>query len=179
MLNEVLSTLLVFIGSANREIVKSALGFIKLSVHTLAIEMVMPHLNQLVPALLNWSGDHKNHFKVKVRHIFERMIRRFGWEAVYGCVGNEAENKEKGKVLLNIKKRKDRAKRKKAKRADEDEDEGAVEVKFAFPFFSSTNSFPRQPQRAKLETLSRTSSMAVRVRLTIVMKMQNNHLPVK
>lgn len=177
MLNEVLSTLLVFIGSANREIVKSALGFIKLSVHTLAIEMVMPHLNQLVPALLNWSGDHKNHFKVKVRHIFERMIRRFGWEAVYGCVGNEAENKEKGKVLLNIKKRKDRAKRKKAKRADEDED--AVEVKPAFSFLSSTNSFPRQPQRAKLETLSRTSSMAVRVRLTIVMKMQNNHLPVK
>ncbi|KAF8515453.1 NUC173-domain-containing protein [Gautieria morchelliformis] len=123
MLDEILSTLLVFISSANREIVKSALGFIKLSVHTLPVEMVMPHLNQLVPALLNWSGDHKNHFKVKVRHIFERMIRRFGWEAVYHCVGNEAEEREKGKVLLNIKKRKDRAKRKKAKRADEGEED--------------------------------------------------------
>lgn len=121
MLDEILSTLLVFVGSANREIVKSALGFIKLSVHTLPVEMVMPHLTQLVPALLSWSGDHKNHFKVKVRHIFERMIRRFGWEAVHGCVGHE--DQEKGKVLLNIKKRKDRAKRKKARRADEDEDD--------------------------------------------------------
>jgi len=126
MLDEILSTMLVFLGSANREIVKSALGFIKLSVHTFPIEMVMPHLKQLVPALLNWSGDHKNHFKVKVRHIFERMIRRFGWESVYGCVGHEADEKEKGKVLLNIKKRKDRAKRKKAKNVeygDDDEDE--------------------------------------------------------
>jgi ribosomal RNA-processing protein 12 len=138
MLNEILSTLLVFIGSANREIVKSALGFIKLSVHTLPFEMVMPHLNQLVPALLNWSGDHKNHFKVKVRHIFERMIRRFGWEAVYSCVGNETEDKERGKVLLNIKKRKDRAKRRKAKRADEDED--AEEVNYPFYFLSFTHS---------------------------------------
>jgi ribosomal RNA-processing protein 12 len=135
MLDEILSTLLVFIGSANREIVKSALGFIKLSVHTLPVEMVMPHLNQLVPALLNWSGDHKNHFKVKVRHIFERMIRRFGWEAVYRCVGNEAEEREKGKILLNIKKRKDRAKRKKAKRADEGEEDVEEVVVYASVLF--------------------------------------------
>ncbi|KAF8586684.1 NUC173-domain-containing protein [Ramaria rubella] len=125
MLDEVLSTLLVFLNSANREIVKSALGFIKLSVHTLPIEMVMLHLNELVPALLNWSGDHKNHFKVKVRHIFERMIRRFGWNAVYACVGDETEEKEKGKILLNIKKRKDRAKRKKANRAEEEDEDDA------------------------------------------------------
>lgn len=137
MLEEILSTLSVFISSANREIVKSALGFIKLSVHTLPVDMVMPHLNQLVPALLNWSGDHKNHFKVKVRHIFERMIRRFGWEFVSGCVGNEPEEKEKGKVLLNIKKRKDRAKRRKTKRADEG-DEDAEEVINYTRFYSPT-----------------------------------------
>lgn len=129
-----LSTILVFVNSANREIVKSALGFIKLSVHTLPVELVMNHLQQLVPALLNWSGDHKNHFKVKVRHIFERMIRRFGWDAVYGCVGESLEDKEKGKVLQNIKKRKDRAKRKKAKAEAEGEEENEDEV-FVFTTF--------------------------------------------
>ncbi|GJJ06213.1 hypothetical protein Clacol_000403 [Clathrus columnatus] len=123
MLDEILSTIFVFVTSANREIVKSALGFIKLSVHTLPVELVANHLKQLVPALLNWSGDHKNHFKVKVRHIFERMIRRFGWDTVYGCVGDSPEDKEKGKVLQNIKKRKDRAKRKKAKAEAEGEDD--------------------------------------------------------
>lgn len=119
MHTEILQTLLVFLTSANREIVKSVLGFIKLAIHTLPTELLRPHLNELVPALLKWSHDHKNHFKVKVRHIFERMLRRFSWEEVYTCAGNN----EAGKVLLNIKKRKDRAKRKRAAREEADEDE--------------------------------------------------------
>ncbi|OBZ70964.1 Ribosomal RNA-processing protein 12 [Grifola frondosa] len=119
MNTEIFATLLVFVSSANREIVKSVLGFIKLAIHTMPAELLRPHLKELVPALLKWSHDHKNHFKAKVRHIFERMIRRFGWEDVYSCAGEE----EAGKVLLNIKKRKDRAKRRKANPADEDEGE--------------------------------------------------------
>ncbi|KAI9442221.1 NUC173-domain-containing protein [Lactarius indigo] len=109
MLDEILTTLLVFLSSANREIVKSTLGFIKLAVHTLPENVMRPQLPQLVPALLGWAHDHKNHFKAKVRHIFERMIRRFGFQAVHSCANGEA-----AKVLVNIKKRKDRAKRKKA-----------------------------------------------------------------
>jgi ribosomal RNA-processing protein 12 len=110
MLNEIVATLLVFLSSANREIVKSTLGFIKLAVHVLPESLMRPQLHQLVPALLGWAHDHKNHFKVKVRHIFERMIRRFGFQEVYSCSNGE----ESAKVLVNIKKRKDRAKRKKA-----------------------------------------------------------------
>ncbi|KAJ6499124.1 armadillo-type protein [Mycena sanguinolenta] len=121
MHTEILSTLLVFISSANREIVKSILGFVKLSIHSLPADLLRPHLPALVPALLNWSHDHKNHFKLKVRHIFERMLRRFGWDEVYGCAGEE----EAKKVLINIKKRKDRAKRRKANGKDDD-DEPAV-----------------------------------------------------
>ena len=119
MQTEIFTTMLVFVSSANREIVKSVLGFIKLSIHTMPADLLRPHLQDLVPALLRWSHDHKNHFKAKVRHIFERMIRRFGWEDVYSCAGEE----EAKKVLVNIKKRKDRAKRKKANRAELEEDE--------------------------------------------------------
>ncbi|KAF7428290.1 hypothetical protein PC9H_007511 [Pleurotus ostreatus] len=114
---EILSTILVFLTSANREIVKSALGYVKLAIHTLPVDLVRPHLKDLVHQLLAWSHDHKNHFKVKVRHIFERMIRRFGWDAVYAC----AEGEDSSKVLLNIKKRKDRAKKKRANK-DQEED---------------------------------------------------------
>ncbi|KAG5221476.1 NUC173-domain-containing protein [Salix suchowensis] len=117
---EILSTILVFLTSANREIVKSALGYVKLAIHTLPVDLVRPHLKDLVHQLLAWSHDHKNHFKVKVRHIFERMIRRFGWDAVYAC----AEGEDSSKVLLNIKKRKDRAKRKRANK-DQEENEPA------------------------------------------------------
>jgi len=119
MLNEIFSTLLVFLSSANREIIKSTLGFIKLAVHTLSENLIRPQLPQLVPALLGWAHDHKNHFKAKVRHIFERMIRRFGFQDVYSCANGE----EAAKVLVNIKKRKDRAKRKKAVAAGNVSDE--------------------------------------------------------
>jgi ribosomal RNA-processing protein 12 len=117
MHTEIFTTLLVFLSSANREIVKSTLGFVKLAIHTLPTELLRPHLKDLVPALLTWSHDHKNHFKAKVRHIFERMMRRFGFEDVFACAGEQ----DVAKVLVNIKKRKERAKRKKARGEDEDE----------------------------------------------------------
>ncbi|KAM6501995.1 Armadillo-type fold [Amanita muscaria] len=117
--NELLSTMLVFLSSANREIVKSVLGFIKLVVHTLPMEFLRPHLKDLVPGLLNRSHDHKNHFKVRVRHIFERLMRRFRWEEIYEFAGDS----EAAKVLVNIKKRKDRAKRKKALEREGGEEE--------------------------------------------------------
>lgn len=119
---ELFTTLLVFVSSANREIVKSVLGYIKLAVHTLPADLLRPHLKDLVPALLRWSHDHKNHFKEKVKHIFERMIRRFGWEDVYSCSNEE----EARKVLVNIKKRKERAKRKKARSAENEDEEEEV-----------------------------------------------------
>jgi ribosomal RNA-processing protein 12 len=124
MQTEIFTTLLVFLSSANREIVKSVLGFVKLAIHTLPTELIRPHLKQLVPALLGRSHDHKNHFKAKVRHIFERMIRQFGWDDVYTCAGQE----EAGKVLINIRKRKERAKRKKALAANNDDDDDDEEV---------------------------------------------------
>ncbi|EIW63581.1 NUC173-domain-containing protein [Trametes versicolor FP-101664 SS1] len=118
MQTEIFVTILVLVGSANREIVKSALGFVKLAIHTLPAELLRPHLKDIVPTLLRWSHDHKNHFKAKVRHIFERLLRRFGWEDVYAC----AQEEEARGVLVNIKKRKDRAKRKRANAPQEDDD---------------------------------------------------------
>ncbi|KAG0698148.1 armadillo-type protein [Suillus ampliporus] len=123
MQTEIFTTLLVFLSSANREIIKSTLGYIKLAIHTLPVELLRPHLKELVPALLAWSHDHKNHFKAKVRHIFERMIRRFGWNDVYQAAGED----QAAKVLVNIKKRKDRAKRKKAREEDDEEGEATKE----------------------------------------------------
>ncbi|KAJ4483189.1 armadillo-type protein [Lentinula aciculospora] len=118
MKNEIFITLIVFLSSANREIVKSVLGYIKLSIHTYPIDLIQPHLKELVAALLTWSHDHKNHFKSKVRHIFERLLRRFSWEEVYSAAGEE----EASKVLVNIKKRKERAKRRKANKNEDDEE---------------------------------------------------------
>jgi len=114
--------MLVFLSSTNREIVKSILGFVKLVIHTLPADLIEPHLKELVPTLLARSHDHKNHFKVKVRHIFERMLRRFAWDQIYSYAGEG----EAVRVLVNIKKRKDRAKRKKATWTEDGDDDNEV-----------------------------------------------------
>ncbi|WWC96369.1 hypothetical protein V866_003236 [Kwoniella sp. B9012] len=117
-LSELISTLSVFLQSKNREIVKSALGFAKVSIVALPLEVLRPHLGSLVPSLLGWVHDHKNHFKSKTVHIFERLIRRFGFDEVYNC---STELPEERKVLVGIRKRKERAKKRKNGREEGDE----------------------------------------------------------
>ncbi|KAF8335881.1 uncharacterized protein EI90DRAFT_2912815 [Cantharellus anzutake] len=120
MQTEVLTTVTVFLRSANREIVKSALGFAKLAVTVLPVTTVQPILLDLVPALLGWSHDQGNRFKLKVRHIFERMGRRFGWDNIIQHAGDN--NSGGYKVIQNVKKRKDMMKRKKAAKAQENDE---------------------------------------------------------
>lgn len=127
MISELVATICVFVASKNREIVKSALGFIKVAVVALPHDAVAAHLDAMVPALLGWVHDHKNHFKTKTVHIFERMIRKFGYDEVYA---NAPEGGER-KVLENIRRKKDRAKRKSAK-GDDDADKPKTSTGNAF-----------------------------------------------
>lgn len=118
-LADLVQTMDLFLTSNNREIVKSCLGFVKICIITLPVELMMPRLATLVPNLIIWSHEHKNHFKGKVKHILERMVRRFGYENIYNNCP-EADRK----LLVNIRKTKERSKKKKdAAKADNDDDE--------------------------------------------------------
>ncbi|SNX86308.1 related to RRP12 - Protein required for normal pre-rRNA Processing [Melanopsichium pennsylvanicum] len=114
VLDELLSTIEVYLQSANREIVKSAIGFVKVAIVDFNTALIDSHLPKLIPALLGWSTEHKQHFKVKVRHIFERLLRRFGFERIY-----QLTDEDNRKLINNIRKRKERAKRKRADAAAE------------------------------------------------------------
>lgn len=116
MLNELLSTMLVYLESTNREIAKAALGFCKVAVLTLPPQHMEQALPMLVPVLLQMRHVHKNHFKGQVRHLMERLLRRFGEEAVEAHV--DAENQ---RLIVNIRKRKERAKRRKNAQAEDDD----------------------------------------------------------
>lgn len=119
-LSELVQTMDLFLTSFNREIVKSVLGFVKVVVISLPKELVEPRLATLVPNLMVWSHEHKGHFRAKVKHIMERMVRRFGYDIV-----NKHCPEEDRKLINNIRKTKERSKRKKdaAKEAGEDDDE--------------------------------------------------------
>ncbi|KKY22497.1 putative 90s preribosome component rrp12 [Diplodia seriata] len=109
VITDLVQTMDLFLTSANREMVRSVLGFVKVSVISLPSTLMLPRLNTLIPNLLVWSHEHKGHFKAKVKHIFERMIRRFGVEVVEK---NTPESDRK--LITNIRKTHDRQKRKKA-----------------------------------------------------------------
>ncbi|KAG4305432.1 hypothetical protein PORY_000988 [Pneumocystis oryctolagi] len=110
-INQLLSTVYMYIASNNHEIAKSALGFVKMTVVCLPVSIMQNRLPILIPNLMVWIHEHKGHFKAKVKNIIERMIRRYGFE----IVEKEVPDQDK-KLLTNIRKTKERLKRRKIAR---------------------------------------------------------------
>jgi ribosomal RNA-processing protein 12 len=108
-ITDLVQTMDLFLTSNNREIVGSVLGFVKECIISLPTELLMPRLQSLIPNLITWSHEHKAHFKVKVKHIFERMIRRVGVEVVERYTPEEDR-----KLITNIRKTKERNKKKRS-----------------------------------------------------------------
>lgn len=125
-LTDLVQTMDLFLTSNNREIVRSVLGFVKVCVISLPITLMKPRLETLIPNLMVWSHEHKAHFKAKVKHIIERMIRRFGVDTV-----NKFCPEDDRKLIANIRKTKERNKRHKeeAKAAGEEGENGEDSVR--------------------------------------------------
>ena len=121
-MSDLVQTMDLFLTSNNREIVRSVLGFVKVSVTSLPVELMQPRLPTLIPNLMVWSHEHAGHSRAKVKHIIERMVRRFGFDIV-----NKHCPEADRKLLTNIRKTKERSKRRKAaaKEAGSDDDEDA------------------------------------------------------
>lgn len=109
VLIEIASTVELFLTHNSREIAKAAIGFIKVEILALPSDFVEENLGELLAKLMKWSHEHKGHFKSKVKHIIERLIRKFGFEIV-----EQAIPAEDRKLVANIKKSRSRAKRKEA-----------------------------------------------------------------
>ena len=109
----------IFLQNPNREIVRSVLGFVKVEVVSLPESLIKPRLNTLLSNLMVWSHEHKAHFRAKVKHIVERMIRKFGVENV-----ERACPAEDRKLITNIRKTREHQKKKRTQ-----DEEGAEEQK--------------------------------------------------
>jgi ribosomal RNA-processing protein 12 len=83
------------------------------------MNIVQPRLETLIPNLLNWSHEHKAHLQAKVKHIFERMVRRFGVEEVEKWTPDSDK-----KLIANIRKTRERRKKKKSAAEDDAENDG-------------------------------------------------------
>ncbi|GAB7366694.1 hypothetical protein MBLNU230_g0652t1 [Neophaeotheca triangularis] len=119
---DLVQTLDLFLTSNNREIVRSVLGFVKVCIISLPENIIKPRLETLVPNLVVWSHEHKAQFKAKVKHIFERMIRRFGVELIQRYTPETDQ-----KLITNIRKTRERRKKKRDAGDEGDENENENE----------------------------------------------------
>jgi ribosomal RNA-processing protein 12 len=115
--SEVTATVTVFASSENREVVKSALGYLRVAVMSLPQNVIRPQLGEIIPVLLSRTHDQKNPFKSSVLRIFSQMIKRYGYEEVRGAAGDE----ENTKVLSCVRKRAERARKKRASKEAKDD----------------------------------------------------------
>lgn len=116
---ELASTVELFLTHNSREIAKSAIGFVKVEVLSLPEDLVRSNLSELLTKLMRWSHEHRDHFKSKVKHIVERLVRKFGVEEI-----EKAMPEEDRKLVANIRKTRNRAKRQKDAEEDGEEKQG-------------------------------------------------------
>lgn len=113
--------------SPSREIVKSAISFVKVALVILDSETLDPLLPGLVEGLLQWANVHHQQFKLQVRHLMERLMRRFGYERL-----EQVTPTEHHPLLVNIKKRREKSKKqKKDKPVEESESSSVVSTSVA------------------------------------------------
>lgn len=113
VLTEISSTVELFLTHGSREIAKSAIGFVKVEVLSLPEELIRQNLEELLLKLMTWSHEHKGHFKSKVKHIVERLVRKFGVEEVEAAIPEDDK-----KLVASIRKARNRAKKNKDKEAE-------------------------------------------------------------
>ncbi|QLQ79242.1 hypothetical protein HG537_0B05890 [Torulaspora globosa] len=107
VLIDIYDTIELYLTSNSREIAKSAIGFAKVCVLGLPDELMREKVPALIVKLLRWSHEHTGHFKAKVKHIIERLIRKYGYEFVEANFPADDL-----RLLANIRKTKNRSKRK-------------------------------------------------------------------
>lgn len=149
MLQELTSTVEMFLEHKGREVADATLGYIKVAVSSLPKEVVEPSLKNLIEHLLSWYREHSSHFKAKIKHLIERLIRIFGYDKV-------AENfpEDDLKFLNNIRKSKERAKRKKLQAATADEEGSGLASHRNRKHFAQAEKFASEFDRALYDSSS-------------------------
>ncbi|XP_069317067.1 RRP12-like protein isoform X2 [Eulemur rufifrons] len=116
---QLLENVCLLLASRTRDVVKSALGFIKVAVVVMDVMHLAKHVQLVMEAIGKLSDDMRRHFRMKLRNLFTKFIRKFGFDLVKGLLPQEYH-----KVLVNIRKAESRAKRHRAlSQADVEEEE--------------------------------------------------------
>ncbi|XP_048746321.2 RRP12-like protein isoform X2 [Ostrea edulis] len=118
LLESIMENLCLLLTSKTREVVKAALGFLKVVLSAYPDTVMAPHLKQIMSSLVSQKEDCKHHFRFKAKEIYAKLIKKFGYETIFGMSPPSIH-----KILVNIKKTQERAKKKKREKDSESEEE--------------------------------------------------------
>ena len=112
-LPSLLQTVLILFDEQSREVVKSAVGFVRVSVAAMQPDQLRPLLPDIVGSLLKY-GKGKDRFRAKIKIILKKLVPLYGYDTLMPYVP-ESESR----LLVHMRKLDERAKRRKAaNRAD-------------------------------------------------------------
>ncbi|XP_010897516.1 RRP12-like protein [Esox lucius] len=115
-MEQLLHNVCLLLTSRTREIVKAALSFVKVIIFVMDPKTLAGHITVVMEGIGNIREDVRRHFRTKLKNIFTKLIRKFGFELVKSMLPAEHH-----KVLGNIRKAEARTKR--SKLASEDHDD--------------------------------------------------------
>ncbi|XP_077114405.1 RRP12-like protein [Ranitomeya variabilis] len=119
VIEQLLQNVCLLLSSKTREVVKAALGFIKVIIFVMDLKVLSRHLQMMMEAIGSINQDVRRHFRVKLKNIFTKFIRKFGFDLVKDMLPVDYH-----KVLVNIRKAEAKNKKRKAlKQAASDSDE--------------------------------------------------------
>ncbi|KAL7383773.1 hypothetical protein ABVT39_017167 [Epinephelus coioides] len=121
-MEQLLQNICLLLSSRTREIVKAALGFIKVILFIMDPKTLASHVTVMMEGIGNIKDDVRRHFRAKLKNIFTKFIRKFGFELVKSMLPAEHH-----KVLANIRKAEARSKRRKQASEEQDDSESEEE----------------------------------------------------
>ncbi|KAG8193001.1 hypothetical protein JTE90_028121 [Oedothorax gibbosus] len=104
----------LLISSRSREVVVSALSFMKILFAAVGTDGLAQHVEFIVKSLTSISEDNQRPFRFKAKEIFVRLVRKFGYEMIAKMVPEKHM-----KQLNNIRKTEARKKRHRDSKGDE------------------------------------------------------------
>jgi len=107
-LPSLLQTVLILFDEQSREVVKSAVGFVRVCVAAMEPDQLRPLLPNVVGSLLKY-GKGKDRFRAKIKIILKKLVRLYGYDELMPYVP-ESETR----LLVHMRKLDERAKRRKA-----------------------------------------------------------------
>ncbi|XP_062852235.1 RRP12-like protein [Trichomycterus rosablanca] len=122
-LEQLLQNICLLLGCRTREIVKACIAFIKVILFALDVKVLASHVTVIMEGIGAMKEDMRRHCRTKLKSVFTKLIRKFGFELVKSMLPAEHH-----KVLANIHKVEARTKRRKLlNKAQEDEESDSEE----------------------------------------------------